>query len=148
MLKYAKIIGSFRADPVEIMKVQEDVWVDWKNLPLIESDTRKTIEDIRKNGNQVVIATTRPSSSLKFVMAWLGNMGIQYDLFKHLKPKEFKSKINGDILVDDDPSEVFEFVREGGSTRIGLIYDRYWNREILPADRVYRISSLKEAGQF
>ncbi len=145
MIKYPKIIGSFKADPREIMKVQQEVWLDWKNLALVEQDAGKTIRSLRNANNTIEIATSRPQNSVQNVLCWLKQNCIEYDTFKRFDVRESKATIYADVLVDDDQRMIFDFVQMTKVPRIGLLYDRPWNRDVLLwEDRIFRITSLKE----
>jgi len=147
MIKHAKIVGSFRAVPEHIFEIQEEVWADWRNLSLLEPDASPLVNKLRDSGNKIIIATSRSQTSIKYVHEWLQTHNIVFDEFRHFNYKESKSVLNADVLVDDDPIEIGDFVLKASYKRTGLLYDQPWNRSILEFEGMVRIKSLKEIFQ-
>jgi 5'(3')-deoxyribonucleotidase len=148
MIRSPKIIGSFRANPRVIIDMLDHVWEEWEDLPLLEGDAPSTIRELQSRGNVIIIATSRPLRSKNQVIQWLRRNKVPHDRFEHLGPYEAKSSLNADILVDDDSSQVVDFAISRDQLRHGIIFNQPWNRAMLPAVRVSRITRLSDLISF
>lgn len=119
-----KIVGSVQMPAAKIFELQDQVWEGWEALPPTESDLDQKMEILRGNGFKIYIATSRPKRLTECVLKWLNKMNIVYDQFFSLGPREPKTRISADALVDDAPEQIRAFVR---TDRVGFIYDQPWN---------------------
>lgn len=139
-----KILGSVKLSYSEIIRLQDEVWEEWKDLPPTEQDLSKKLDVFRRNDFQVLIVTSRPLRSSDFVRNWLLNNNIPYDEFYSIGPYRLKSEINADALVDDAPEHMRDFVRHG---RTGFLYAQPWNRNV-KAEKIIRVKSVGSVLQF
>jgi len=119
-----KIVGSVQMPAAKIFELQDQVWEGWATLPSTESHLDRKMEILRENGFKIYIATSRPKRLTECVLKWLDKMNIVYDQFFSLGPRELKTRISADALVDDAPEQIRAFVR---ADRVGFIYDQPWN---------------------
>jgi 5'(3')-deoxyribonucleotidase len=139
-IKSHKIVGSVSMPPWEVFRLQDEVWMEWKKLPPLESDVTEKLRTLRDSGFKIHIATARPLRSRTFVMNWLEHMRIQYDSFHSLGPYRYKAEIVCDALVDDAPEQIEKFVEDG---RVGFLYEQPWNSEA-KIPKSIRIQNLEE----
>ena len=122
-----KIVGSVRMEARKIFELQDQVWKEWESLPPTESNLNRKLNALRENGFKIYIATSRPKRLTDCVLQWLDKRKISYDSFFPLGPRQLKTNIDADALVDDAPEQIREFVRAG---RVGFIYDQPWNIKV------------------
>ena len=136
-----KIVGSVPIPPRKIFELQDQVWKEWESLPPTESDLDRKLKILKENGFEIYIATSRPKRLTDCVLQWLNKMKIYYDIFYSLGPRQSKTKISADALVDDAPEQIREFVRTG---RVGFIYNQPWNMKakIRKAIRVKKVDDV------
>lgn len=123
-----KIVGSVKMNAEQIFSLQDEVWREWKDLPLTERNLSSKIALIRNNGMSVVIVTARPIRLTSCVRNWLLMNNIGYDEFRAIGPRESKTSVSTDALVDDDPEAVRQIVRAG---KTGFLYLQPWNERTL-----------------
>lgn len=124
-IKSHKIVGSVPIPAREIFRLQDQVWVEWQDLPTTEEDLSRKLGALRKNGFQIFIVTSRPRRSIDFVREWLSMNEIPFDEFHSIGPYASKTKIDTDALVDDAPEHIQQFVETG---KTGFLYEQPWNR--------------------
>lgn len=124
-IKHHKIVGSVPISPRIIFMLLDQVWNEWETLPSTETDIIQKLDTLKDNGFEICIATSRPFRSIQNVKQWLDKMNICYSEFFSLGPYELKAKIAIDILVDDAPDQIREFIRTG---RTGFLYKQPWNK--------------------
>lgn len=139
-IKSHKIVGSIKISYYEIIKLQDEVWEEWKDLPLTEEDLSGKLDAFRHNGFQVLVVTSRPLRSSNLVRNWLSNNNIPYDEFHSIGPYRSKSEIDADALVDDAPEHIQDFVQHG---RTGFLYAQPWNRNV----RIEKAIDVKTIGE-
>lgn len=139
-----KIVGSVSMSPPEIFRLQNEVWVEWRNLRATERFLSQKLGLFRENGFHVVIATSRPLRSINLVKKWLAWQKIPYDEFIALGPYRPKSEIETDVLVDDAPDQIREFVRIG---KTGFLYTQPWNKNI-EVKRAILVKSIDDVLKF
>jgi 5'(3')-deoxyribonucleotidase len=66
-----KIVGSIPMSPYEIFKLQDEVWIEWQNLPPTEEAISRKLNVLRKSGFKVLVVTSRPLRSINSVKKWL-----------------------------------------------------------------------------
>jgi 5'(3')-deoxyribonucleotidase len=123
-IKSHKIVGSVPMSPGLIFRLQDEVWIHWKQLRPTEQGLPEKVTALRNHGFKIYIATARPKRSVIFVRKWLDHLRLPYDDFFALGPYRDKADIPSDALVDDAPEQVERFVRDG---RIGFLYSQPWN---------------------
>ena len=126
-IKSHKIVGSVPLSPAIIFQLQDQVWIDWKELPPTEQGLPEKLTTLRCHGFMIYIATSRPKRSVVFVEKWLNHLRFPRDGFFALGPLEDKTNIPSDALVDDAPEQVERFILSG---RKGFLYSQPWNRTV------------------
>lgn len=92
------------------------------NIPVIEG----SVDAIRaiKRYYKVIIVTARPRYAYDSTVEWLVSNGFEYDEFIiELGPE--RVDLDVDILIDDNPYTILEFVSRG---RYGIIFSQPWNQ--------------------
>jgi len=136
-----KIVGFVPIPAQQIFNSLDQVWSEWQNLPPTEEEIGRKVDIFRDNGFKVCIATSRPKRLTDCVLEWLNKMQIHYDSFHPLGPRQSKTQIAADSLVDDAPEEIRGFVRTG---RTGFLYNQPWNAKatIQNAIRIKEINDV------
>jgi 5'(3')-deoxyribonucleotidase len=132
-----KLVGCVPMDSNLIFSIQDEVWKQWSTLPPTERGLGKLVQDLRKLGYEIIIATSGPSRHVDCVKKWLAYNQIECLEFHSVSSK---SSIRAHVLVDDSVEEVSAFVSE---EREALLYDRPWNRTKSP-EGANRIKSLQD----
>lgn len=143
-IKSHKIVGSVRMSPKYIFQILDQIWENWKYLPMTEKKLPDKIIDIKSKGYYISIVTCRPKRSISFVKKWLKKNKIHYDKFTSLGPYKSKRLIKDNYLVDDAPEHISEFINSG---RFGFIYDQPWNKKF-NIENSLRIKSISEILSF
>ena len=139
-----KVVGCVNLSAKTIYKIMDQVWEDWKNLPLTENNIPEVINILKNNDFKINIVTSRPKRSYTYVKKWLTTLGIFYNKFYGIGPYKSKSSIISDYLVDDAPEHIKDFVN---SDRYGFIYDQPWNKNITITN-AYRIKKIESILNF
>lgn len=96
------------------------------------------VRKLREQGHKVSIVTHRPDSAVADTIDWLSLLqnpraGVVFDGVHILTNGERKSSVVGDVLVDDKPSNIEDWVGHG---RRGILFDREWNQDETPAGSI------------
>jgi 5'(3')-deoxyribonucleotidase len=130
-----KLVGCVGLPAEKVFKLQDLVWMHWKELSPVETNIQGIVSKIRKMGVQIAIATSGPRRHVSYVREWLTYRRISCDKFYWATNK---SDIDADALVDDAPEEIERFA---STERIAFMYDRPWNQLVLGSSFT-RISSI------
>ena len=100
----------------------------------------KGIQELTKAGHELIVITARPTNAIPDTVAWLNfiqkpEAGVFFTGIHILSNGEPKSIIKADVLVDDKPENVWEWMEAG---RIAILFDRPWNRTPLATDAIVR----------
>jgi len=108
------------------------------------------VQKLKEMGHTLIVATSRPPSAMRDTLSWLDHhfgsanpypwSGIH--ILSHGEPK---SLVNGDLLVDDKPSNAAEWARAG---REALLFGRKWNEGWDSTDHITRVDSWKDVVQW
>lgn len=120
-----KIVVSVPMSPLEIFKLQDEVWAEWRDLPTTEEHLSQKLGIFREDKFQILVVTSRPLRSADSVKNWLAWQKVPFDEFLAIGPYESKSRIEADALVDDAPDQIRGFIR---TSRTGFLYAQPWNR--------------------
>ena len=94
------------------------------NIPVIEGSV-DAIREIKRY-YKVIIVTARPQYAYEATVDWLVSNGFEYDEFIiGLGPE--RVDLDVDVLIDDNPYTVLEFVSRG---RNGIIFSQPWNQSV------------------
>jgi len=94
------------------------------NIPVIEGSV-DAIREIKRY-YRVIIVTARPRYTYDATVDWLVSNGFEYDEFIiGLGPE--RVDLDVDVLIDDNPYTVLEFVSRGGH---GIIFSQPWNQSV------------------
>ena len=143
-IKNHKIAGSVDLNPKLIYKKLDQIWENWKKLPMTEDDISGFINELKDKNIIIYVVTCRPLRSIKYVKNWLTFNEINYDEFYPLGPYKSKAVIDSEYLVDDAPEHIKSFISKGEKA---FIYDQPWNKHIVK-EGVYRIESIKEISDY
>jgi 5'(3')-deoxyribonucleotidase len=91
------------------------------NMGLIPGAKEALIELAKKH--EIIIATTRPSVSNEATQEWLRENGIPFHRYVNMRLLG-KGCVSGDILIDDNPDNIFAFSAKG---RHAFLFDQPWN---------------------
>jgi 5'(3')-deoxyribonucleotidase len=75
---------------------------------------------------EVVLVTHRPKAAVKDTLDWLSYINLPFSGIHILTNQEPKSMVDADILIDDKPDNIFEWVMHA---RHGVLFDREWNQK-------------------
>lgn len=107
----------------------------------VVTGSQSAIRDIRSAGNTVIVITHRPSEAVPDTIAWLDlfqkpEAGVVLDGIHILSSGEPKSSVQADLLIDDKPSNLDDWIGHG---RRGILFDRDHNQGAKPAgsERAY-----------
>ncbi len=111
-------------------------------IPVIEG----AVEAIRRLRGvyKVLIVTARPRYAYGSTMEWLKRNGFEFDRFE-IDVGDERVNLGVDILIDDNPYTILDFVRSGG---LGIIFTQPWNKslEYNPNDMVGRLVRFDKWG--
>ena len=128
----------------EFMELMRMAWRMWRDLPPTEPNLSEKVARLRTLG-RVDIVTARPRDVEKYTLLWLEAHGISFDDIVWIRSSGMKARLDYDVFIDDSPLLVDGCMLR---TRILLLYDRPWNRNIsCESEFVRRIRSLDEAYQ-
>lgn len=75
---------------------------------------------------EVVLVTHRPKQAVKDTLDWLSYINLPFSGIHILTNQEPKSMVDADILIDDKPDNIFEWVMHA---RYAILFDREWNQQ-------------------
>lgn len=103
---------------------RERDWL-WATLPAVEGAIG-TLDLLHRDGHYLECVTSKPEWARHSVWKWLSLWRPRFDQVTIVGPDDRKVDFTAaDLLVDDKPENVQEFLREG---RGGILFDRPHNR--------------------
>jgi 5'-nucleotidase len=141
------VLSKLRTENPEFAMTKEDVQSWDEELPTIGSDMKVEIEraestsnfvksippikgavqatnQIADDGHDIIIVTNRPESILPATHEWLEYHGIPHRREESLSTNGMsKSVADADILIDDFPANLREFMNVG----LGILFIQPWN---------------------
>jgi len=106
----------------------------------VEKHAMRGIRALNRAGHKLYVVTHRPASATRDTLAWLDfHFGAEqpYPFAGApimLHTGEPKSQVPADLLIDDKPENIREWMTEGGS---GFLFDQPWNQSATLGTRVY-----------
>ena len=97
------------------------------------------LRQLRDAGHSLLAVTHRPSRAVPDTLAWLAYNGIPWSEVHILSDGQSKSTIKADILIDDKPENVDDWVNGVKA----LLFDRSWNQEYSDNTWVKRVFGWK-----
>jgi 5'(3')-deoxyribonucleotidase len=120
-----KLVGSVPIEPDQIFRIQDAVWMDWRNLSPTEPSLHITMAELKRRLVKIVVVTSGPSRHRSGIESWLRARNLPFDEFYSLGPRVSKTTVMTDALVDDAPEAVSSFISTG---RQGFLYSQPWNK--------------------
>lgn len=139
-IKNPKIVGSIPMAPHDVFKLQNEVWLDWRNLPMTEPIIARKFEVLRENDFRILIVTSTPLRHRRSVKKWLALREIPFDEFHAIGVHGSKISTKADALVDDSLAEIGRFVR---ADKTGFLYIQPWNRDTVIKGSI-RVQSIDD----
>lgn len=102
--------------------------------------SRDFVDTLRALGHEVVACTSPMNAAwLSQRAAWLER---HFDIkVKHQIHCSDKSRIEGDVLIDDNWEHCHDFVRGRGQQRFALLFDRPWNQPPVASRQMRRVAN-------
>jgi 5'(3')-deoxyribonucleotidase len=120
------ILGSVPLSAERVFAILDNIWVEYEKLPHTEPNLSTKLKKLGNLGHEICIATSRPFRSVKYVKAWLELMKIEYTNFFALGGNRSKESVEADVLIDDDPKHIREFI-SSSTYHKGFLYVQPWN---------------------
>lgn len=108
-----------------------------------EEGALEVIKWLKSLGCEIVYVTRASVNSYDPKIKWLTIRGFTTYGPVWITNCDKKTRINVDIMIDDSPEVVWDFIRSG---RIGVIYTKPWNREEDLLIRLNHWSDLMKGG--
>lgn len=124
----------------DFMKLITRAWERWEEMKPIEDDLDEDSQKLMQLGH-LDILTQRPAETIEYVKKWLKHHGVSYRNFVWVPLKASKASYYYDVYIDDSPRLA---ERIANTRRLVLLYDQSWNRKVVNAANIVRISSLDE----
>jgi 5'(3')-deoxyribonucleotidase len=83
------------------------------------------VRDLSQAGHELFIITHRPRSTLDSTCEWLKEHGIYQYVDNILRVTGPKVEGSADVLIDDNATNIFDFVHYGGH---GILFSQPWNQ--------------------
>ena len=106
----------------------------------VEKHAMRGIRALHKSGHKLFVVTHRPAIATRDTLAWLDfHFGTEEPypfagapiMLHHGEPK---SQVDAEILIDDKPDNIREWMDEGGR---GLLFNQPWNQDATVGERVF-----------
>jgi len=95
------------------------------------------VNKLRKDGHEIIFATSSPYQAMGEKFAWLNGNGFEVDEEHYVEgPKLSRSLIRGDLLLDDNLESCRKFDVATLAFR-SVVFDKPWNQ----GDHPYRVKS-------
>lgn len=95
------------------------------------------INSIARAGHDVEVCTHRPASAVKDTLDWLAYVNLPFSGVHILSNGESKATVPGDVLVDDKPENVLEWV-DSDEDRWAILFVQPWNSTMPYHPRILR----------
>ncbi|MEM1942824.1 MAG: hypothetical protein QXO30_03620 [Candidatus Caldarchaeum sp.] len=118
-------------------------WSRWREIKPTEDDIAEDVMSLARHG-VVDVLTQRPAETINHVKLWLKHHGVVYRSFTWVPLKSTKLSFFYDVYIDDSPRLAEQFPH---SSRVLLLYDQPWNRDVRTRNNIMRVSSLDEAAK-
>jgi len=104
------------------------------SMPVIDG-ARSVVNELKREGHEIYIVTSRVSQSNYATERWLNKNNIKYNKFYNTNGIK-KSLIKTDLLIDDYPGNISDFVSR---RRYAILFLQPWNNghRCLESDRVF-----------
>ena len=121
--------------PEEFFRTLDEAWLDWQSIPPTEANLSESVGRLQKFG-RVDIVTGRSLGTVDSAKRWLEDKGIKFNSFVRTNSTMDKAKLKYDVYVDDSP-ELMSYLGLS-SDRVGILYTRPWNRNLLVRAPIFR----------
>lgn len=119
------------------MQKREWLWANFDAVPGAVGG----ISALRGAGHHVELLTAKPEWAEHNVWKWLGLWRLPVTSVRIVGVNDTKHAVSdADILVDDKPSNIQGWV-DSDDTRLGVLFDQPWNRDMEIGERMVRVAS-------
>jgi 5'(3')-deoxyribonucleotidase len=85
------------------------------------------VRELKAAGHSLELVTHRPVSAVQDTLDWLSYVRLPFDEVRILSNGESKTTIDADVLIDDKPDNVLEWVKSG---RHAIKFEQPWNKYV------------------
>lgn len=123
----------------ELLKLFEEVWRNYWDLPATEPDIAKVVNKIRDHGNRrISIISKRTRAGAIPMIQWLNYQHIPYDDIIMAFDSRSKAEFPFDVLIDD----ATQYIQDIQYPRVGILFSQPWNKSF---QYHLRINNLSES---
>ena len=131
-----KVLGITNS---ELLKLFEEVWTDYENLPPTEPDIAKVVNKIRDHGNRrISIISKRTRAGAIPMIQWLNYNHVPYDDIIMAFDSRTKAEFPFSVLIDD----ATQYIQDIQYPRVGILFSQPWNKSF---QYHLRINNLSES---
>lgn len=132
---------SLPLNQCQVQKLFRYVWSEgnWMHIRAMERGMKAHVDELSQLGS-VSIVTSSGADQVPWKMKWLEHHGIELPLT--VVPLGWtKEMLRHSVYIDDRPETIVRAVDLG---KVGLLYDRPWNRECVAGTRVHSLAEAIE----
>ncbi|MGC8662533.1 MAG: 5' nucleotidase, NT5C type [Candidatus Micrarchaeia archaeon] len=124
-LKEYGLEASFGISREEVREVFGKVWKNYENIEMTSKNAPLVIKKLRERYYIMII--TAASANDSELISWFKMNDIIYDQFYHFGREDEKLRVDGDIIIEDNPNIALSFIKKGKKV---ILIEKPWNRKI------------------